>query len=233
VPRNQNGANDNRRNDASYGESADKDSANTNLVDFLVKSLVTRGIKQYQAERLLSGKTEEILGKIKEIIHYFDNLCHNRSALVSRSPVGFLYRAVERCESFVLPREKNSSFSNPGRNNFKQQKLFFHESAEEKRAEEKKSHSLKNFNRDSSLEATYLVERKKLLNKLKSEVQPELLAKLKADVEKGLAKIKPLLSSETHYLQALNHGIESKLEKLFSLPTFEEWLSEGKKRSQN
>ena len=66
--------------------------------------LVERGIKERQALKLVAGKADEALRRIQEIVAYFDALVETRSHLVSRSPVGFLYRAVENHSQFTIPK---------------------------------------------------------------------------------------------------------------------------------
>lgn len=66
--------------------------------------LVERGIKERQALKLIAGKADDALRRIQEIIAYFDALVDTGSHLVSRSPVGFLYRAVENHATFSVPK---------------------------------------------------------------------------------------------------------------------------------
>lgn len=68
-------------------------------------ALINRGIKESQLPRLLNAKTEKDLKRMLSIIEHFDRLIRSASKLVSKSPVGFLYRAVEKPYDFVLPGE--------------------------------------------------------------------------------------------------------------------------------
>jgi hypothetical protein len=70
--------------------------------------LVERGLAERQAQRLVAEQGEDTLARMQAIIKHFDSLVANKSALVSRSPTGFLYRAVERPFEFTLPGEKRA-----------------------------------------------------------------------------------------------------------------------------
>lgn len=66
--------------------------------------LIERGIKERQVLTLIAGKADEALRRIQEIVAYFDALVDTGSHLVSRSPVGFLYKAVENYQTFTIPK---------------------------------------------------------------------------------------------------------------------------------
>jgi hypothetical protein len=70
----------------------------------VVMSLVTRGLKERQAIKLLEGKSPDSVSRIEQIIAYYDALVSSGSHLVNRSPVGFLYRAVENYQTFSIPK---------------------------------------------------------------------------------------------------------------------------------
>jgi plasmid replication initiation protein len=65
----------------------------------VAKQLVSRGLHPAQAAKLLDGR--EDLVKVEQVISLFDALVKSRDVRVSRSPVGFLYRAVENPERFI------------------------------------------------------------------------------------------------------------------------------------
>lgn len=73
------------------------------LKDELTEALVSRGINLSQARRLLATKTEQELDSIDRIIQYYDFLVETNDIKVSRSKVGFLYRAVETPFRFSVP----------------------------------------------------------------------------------------------------------------------------------
>ncbi len=165
-------------------------------------ALLQRGLKPGQVERLLAGKGAESIKRIGKIIDHFDFLVRSGSRLVSKSPVGFLYKAVENAEQFVLPMEapKRASGSSPAR------------ASADKSREEK-------------LRAEFMSCRREELNRLMCGVEPELLQGIRAEIEQGLRKVKKLISKE-HFEQSVEHGLEERLTSLFALPDFEEWVKE-------
>lgn len=172
---------------------------NGNSADRLVVALVNRGIRELQARRLLESKTEEQLQRVREIISYFDKLSASPAGQKMKSPVGFLYRAVERPDEFVIP------------------------GSEQKKKAVAKSPSKQQT--PNTFESEYLIERKRQLLELKGEMEPELLQRLSQEVEKSLAKLKGLISDE-RLAEAVTHAVEEKILKLFAFPTFAEWLKQ-------
>jgi hypothetical protein len=68
-----------------------------------LEALVSRGITIQQAKRLLDSKSETDLKAIERILQYYDHLVESNDPKVSRSKVGFLYRAVESPFKFNVP----------------------------------------------------------------------------------------------------------------------------------
>ncbi|MCB0310688.1 MAG: replication initiator protein A [Bdellovibrionales bacterium] len=173
--------------------------------------LLERGIKEQQLERLIGHRDQVELQRIVQIVEHFDYLMSSRSRLVNRSPVGFLYRAIEKPELFVLPGEEPQS-------------RFNFETTPSKR---KSANTPRNDQQD--LEVAYLAERKIEVARLRSEVEPELLRKLTAEVEAALSNLRGTIS-EHRLVQSIEHGVEERLLRLFAFPDFTEWL--GSKRSE-
>ena len=186
------------------------------LYDGVFQLLIDRGLKENQVERLLAGKTGETIGRIQEIVAYFDMLCTSGSRLVSKSPIGFLYRAVENTASFMLPGEqaKGAQQTSLG---------FVNKSREQKEQVEQER-----VVRTSSLEGRYLVERRREIQKLRETLEPALLKRMEKEVEEALFKLKGLISG-ARFQEAIEHGVDEKIAKLFALPEFSEWeKSQGK-----
>lgn len=173
----------------------------------LIDELVVRGIREVQARKLIEAKSEEQCARVREIIAYFDQLCASPAGVKMKSPVGFLYRAVEKAEAFVIPGQENRRAQ--------QELLRFRTKATEKK--KSAAHAI------SDLESQYLVERKRQVQSLKSDIEPAILKKLTLEVEQGLMKLRGLISSD-RFSEAIQHGVEEKILKLFVFPTFEEWL---------
>lgn len=175
--------------------------------------LSERGIRKQQLDNLLRNRSEEMLNRIISIIEYFDRLIAMDSTLVSRSPIGFLYRAVENPESFVLPGEAPKRMQQAGL-------PFMDTNNLEHKC--KPSVSPINITKPKSLESDYLVERKKRIRELKVEVEPEILEKIVKEVKDAISKLRGLIS-DSRFNEAIEHGVEERLAKLFALPDFEEW----------
>ena len=171
----------------------------SDFLGVLCAKLAARGLKEAQAQRLLAGRSAEMLSKIEAIIAHYDNLLASKSNLISRSPVGFLYRAVENAETFILP---GSSAAKTVRT--KNNVLLEEEQGRE------------------SLQAAYLQERRSEVAKIRDAVEPVLLERIGREVEGSLGKLRKLISAQ-HFKEAVQHGVEEKLAALFALPGFEEW----------
>lgn len=185
-------------------------------------ALVKRGLKPNQVARLVAGKDEACLRRIQSIVRYFDSLCASNSKLVSRSPIGFLYRAVERPYEFVLPGEAASKSRQtemalaPSRAANSQQVRSVQRSAESSEV----------------LQSQYLIERKREISQLKGDVDLQMLTNIRREVEGALVKMRAHIS-EQGYEIAVEHGIDEKLAKLFGLPDFGEWMAERGKRRRS
>jgi len=189
----------------------------------LQDALENRGIKPSQAIKLLSGLTEKTLDKIAAIIEYYDELSRKGSRLISRSPVGFLYRAVENPESFNLPGEGNSnkqsefSFGNKvGKNGSRGVTGIQSPVLKAKTAVSDTQSGV------NDLKAKYLTARKIESKRLKIETEEKVIAKIHSEVEVALSKFKTNIS-ETHFKEAVEHGVEERLLSLFAFPNFDEW----------
>lgn len=82
----------------------------------VVESLISRGLSLGQANRLLEGKSDETLRQIERIIRYYDTLVEQNDEKVSRNRIGFLYRAVECPERFVVPMAAAKALHGANRN---------------------------------------------------------------------------------------------------------------------
>lgn len=185
------------------------------LRGLVLELLVARGIREAQAKRLLDGYSEQTLNRIRLIVEHFDNLRASGSHLVSRSPVGFLYRAVERPDQFVLPGEQRVP----------QQGALFqgYNPQPAPRRTPPRPRNLTQTTSAHALEAQYLMDRKLALKKIRTHVEPSMLEKLKIDVEEALSKLRGQIAAH-HFDEAVSHGVEEKLLKLYSYPSFEQWL---------
>lgn len=194
-----------------YSESVAENGVNCGVsIDELVEKLVRRGLKTRQAETLLSKKSAEDRDHIGKIIDYFDKLVSEQSRLVSKSPVGFLYKAIENSDIFVLPSDEKTKKKIIENKKKKQAKL-----------------AADNLAARRLLEKKYQENRTAELRRIKKEIEPTILNNIKETIESSLARIKGMISDK-HFSEAVEHGVEQKLAETFAFPSFEEWLAEQK-----
>jgi len=188
-------------------------SAVPSLRERIESALVDRGLKSAQAVRLCEGREESVLERMGAIISHFDELCTSGSALVNRSPVGFLYRAVEHPERFVLPDERPRR---PVQTTMPVAAMVRPSSPTPPPAQ-------------PSLEAEYLVARRREATRLRSEVEVDLLTRIRAEVTAALESVRAHIS-EKRFTDTVEHGVEERLLKLFRFPEFPEWVEEKRLR---
>lgn len=174
--------------------------------DEIIEGLIRRGLNEKQVVRLVAGRSEETLIRISQIINYYDYLLASNSRLVSRSPQGFLFRAVENPERFVLPGDAQRK---P-----KQEELPV-QFAKVKPIQTKMVHA----GRD---ESEYLVARKQAIRAKMEVMNPSDLHALTVEVEHALGKIRTLISP-TRFQEAVTHGVEEKIATSLAFPSFDEW----------
>lgn len=181
-----------------------------------IRLLIDRGLNERQVLKIIAGKSEEAMKRIGEIVKYYDSLRERGSSLISRSPLGWLYRAIERADTFVLPSELS-------KNQLKgaQTEIAFNNNSKTERFQQGRNSSLQD-GRDE--EAQYLVYRRKELQRIREGAETKLIEKLHTEVEHALEKLKPLISVE-RFKETIVHGVDEKLAKLFAVPSFEEWKS--------
>lgn len=171
----------------------------------LFKDLISRGIAEPQARKLMRKKTAADCKKIEPIIAYYDHLLATSDKKVSRNPVGFLYRAVEAPHRFTVPEE----FGTP--------------SVETLRAEGRGRPELKVFSsnsRNSNTEQNPRSPKKTISDQevaaAASALGTEGVEAVRLAVEKRMLFLKSVLQSE-HYEEALKNCIREELVKSASL----------------
>ena len=172
--------------------------------------LEKRGITAGSALRLVGGRSQETLVRMQSVIEHFDSLVLQKSRLISKSPVGFLYRAIERVETFVLPGEKRSTevISEPAPIATQTSSSEHRSSGIESKTEEQIG--------------AYLVDKKRALSQAKQTLEPSLLGSITSEVEKALQKLKEFISP-SRFDEAVHHGVDDKIAKLIQFPEFEVW----------
>ena len=187
--------------------------------EHLEQLLAQRGIQERQAIRLVSGRTVEILDRIKVIISHFDKLVESGSHLVSRNPAGFLYRAVEKPFEFVLPTDKSTHTKEqrPAQEGAVEKRTVASSAAAPKRKSSKDS--------QIDIEVSYLLERSKVLDALREKTSSSAIAVIEADVENVLAKLKAHISPR-RFQEAVEHGVEQRILEQNGFPDFDRWCKE-------
>jgi hypothetical protein len=148
----------------------------------LSDDLIARGLRPSQVSRLLSGLSGGDLRKAAQIVNYFDYLCTQKSKLVSKSPVGFLYRAVESIDAFTLPD-------------------YFVSKPKEPLPVKRKTN---NYGIPSEC------VRVELAIEPEEEIDPAELLSVRAQVERAMVKMKGVIS-EQRYEEVVAHGVQRKL----------------------
>jgi hypothetical protein len=180
-------------------------------------ALVERGLAEKQAIRLTAGQGKATLQRMHAIVQHFDSLLATKSALVSKSPTGFLYRAVERPFEFVLPGEKRVK---QGDLSFSSASVLHETDALQPPLPQQQR--AKNRDNKIDLEVAYLTARSERLERVIRTSAHELTDSLRSEVERALHKLKLHISPQ-RFQEAVQHGVEQRLLENDGFPDFDEW----------
>ena len=186
--------------------------------------LVQRGLAEKQAHRLTAGQGIGTLERMRAIVKHFDFLLESKSGLVSRSPTGFLYRAVERPFDFTLPGEKRGKQAGTALDKAHAAVATAYTYNSLKVPEVRGAAECSK----QSLEMEYLTARKDKLAGVLLRSNGEQTAKYRHEVEQSLQKLKSHISPQ-RFAEAVEHGIEQRLLIEEGFPEFSAWL---KKRGE-
>jgi hypothetical protein len=186
----------------------------------LMNALVERGIKAPQATRLVAGRSDEMVLRIEKIIQHFDLLVKNQSRLISKSPVGFLYRAVENPETFVLSGEQKQDRQQSFQN-FTRQDEPQPFNPRNRVAEAEKSDPTKLPQTTEEL-TQYIIAKTHALQAARASLDPKQIGAMTAEVEKALTNLRTCISP-SRFREAVHHGVDEKILKHISFPEFEAW----------
>ena len=186
----------------------------------LIQQLIARGLGEKQVRRLVGGQGQETLARMEAILEHFDRLMKAGSHLVSRSPQGFLYRAIEKPFEFTLPSEKAA------RPQAQQGALQFGGSpSPQERTREELSRQKSRID-SINLEVAYLTERKDALDTIQRSAPPATVAMLKAEVEEALSKLRAHISPH-RFIEAVQLGVEQRLLEQSGFPDFDLWCKKS------
>jgi hypothetical protein len=212
--------------DRSAAEDKREDLSAEALAERVRRALVERGLADKQSLKLTAGQGTATLERMLLIVTRFDELINSRSPLVSRSPTGFLYRAVERPFEFVLPGEKKLK---QGELNLESENRQGNKSGPAQAgvgatAAEKSSLNDPSLKRSMklNLEVQYLTERKETLDQVLARSSMKEREQVRQEVEKALAKLRAHISPQ-RFSEAVQHGMEQRLLDSYGFPEFDVW----------
>ncbi len=190
----------------------------SSITQTVIEALVKRGLADKQAFKLTAGQGSAGLDRIMAIISYFDDLIAKGSAKISKSPTGFLYRAVEKPFEFVLPGDKKFNQADLALvKRDGQQRLNPEPAKESARVSTKRSE-----HHDIERELAYHHYRSERIEELLNATPQDEVAKIKDEVEQALAKLSQHITPE-RFRRVVQHGVEQRLLELTGFPELEKW----------
>jgi hypothetical protein len=155
------------------------------------------------------------------VVDYFDELVRLGSDKVSRSPVGFLYKAIEKGRNFNLPK--------PGklRNGEKKSPICGSDSDEQGGRITTAKQLRASRDELDRLQETFHRERATLIAQKIDLIDPQKVDRLRAEVDQQLRAIRSALGEETY--QRTREGIvDDRIAELLDLDTFDDWVRRAK-----
>lgn len=166
----------------------------------IVSALEQRGLAKAQAFRVVGNLDAKQLLRAKLVIQHFDQLIASDSNRVNKNPAGFLYRAIERVENFVLPGEKrDTAFAKPA--------------SRLKATRESQAQLQNSLASQVALDSRSAALLKSQRASLKLQVEPQLVDKIRAEVTKSLEKLRGIIS-EARFQDTIEHAVEERIAKL-------------------
>ena len=189
----------------------------------VVQILVSRGLAEKQIRRVIVERTPEYLQRIREVVAHFDVLVSTKSQLVSKSPCGFLYRAIEKPFDFVLPSDRKKSREG------EEQKVPPSNSRNTHRAQEMQQKLSigggSDISYDIAVEAEYVKARTKALEKILAETSQAELSSLRDEVGQAMSKLRAYISPQ-RFEEAVQHAVEQRTLEKRGFPDFDKWVKE-------
>lgn len=189
----------------------------------VVQILAARGLAEKQIRRVIIERTPEYLQRVREVVAHFDFLVSTKSQLVSKSPCGFLYRAIEKPFDFVLPSDRKKAREGDD------QRVPSPNSRPQPRATEMQQKQASSTGGDISydiaVEAEYVKARTKALEKILAETSHDELATLREEVGQAMAKLRAYISPQ-RFEEAVQHAVEQRTLEKKGFPDFDRWVKE-------
>jgi len=188
----------------------------------LIEQLTARGLSEKQMRKIISLTSPEMFARLDRIIQYFDGLVESKSHLVNKNPCGFLYRAIERPQQFVLPEDRTSEARRPAmQSQTAQAQMSFNLQATNPRPETREQ-------RARETEVLYLTEKSKVLEKVLRDTDEREKEKLSAEIAKSLVKMREHLSPD-RFRQVVKHAVEERLLERAGFADFASWQRRHKR----
>jgi hypothetical protein len=197
-------------NDLGNGNDTVSQQARANLSDAaraVQDALISRGLAEKQAFLLTAGQGTSTLERMQGVIAHFDALLEQQSPLISKSPTGFLYRAVQKPFEFTLPGERRNKFVQP----------------------ELVSSSKPEPTKKVDPEIEYLQARSEELQAVLARTSDQRREQIAKEVEQALSKLRSHISPQ-RFAEAVQHGVEQRLLEADGFPEFDIW---SQKRSHS
>jgi len=218
-------------------KTADKEA---HLVAPIVKALASRGLSLTQAEKLLSNRKASELKHISQIIRYYDSLVATSDLKISRNPVGFLYRAIEKPENFAIPVDfeksamgssaAGSGLTRPervilgGKKNSSNNRAVLNKAVVNKQAYKATSSNLsgQSSSAEQSLYQNYQNYLSQEIERLRASLTPGQIQSAVLRSEEKMSCLKDIIEPIA-YKDGLRKCIRAELAELLGLPDFHAW----------
>ncbi len=189
----------------------------------VVQILAKRGLAEKQIRRVIIERTPEYLNRVRDVVAHFDVLVATNSQLVSKSPCGFLYRAVEKPFDFVLPSDRKKSREVEDRKvTAPNYRMSQHQHDSQTKTTIGGSSDV---SYDIAVEAEYIKARAKALEKILGETPQEDLAILRDEVGQAMGKLRAYISPQ-RFEEALQHAVEQRTLEKRGFPDFDRWVKD-------
>lgn len=184
----------------------------------VIDALVKRGLADKQAFKLTAGQGSATLDRIMAIVSHFDELIAKGSARISKSPTGFLYRAVEKPFEFVLPGDKKANQADLALS----KRDGYERGNREPAKDVKRGSGKRSEHNDIERELAYHHFRSERIDELLRATPQDEIVKIKSEVEQALAKLSQHITPD-RFLKVVQHGLEQRLLEISGFPELEKW----------
>lgn len=204
---------------------------NSKALGIFAAELQSRGIAAHQLTKLLEARSEADLPQLKAILRYYDHLVAQGDAKVSRNACGFLYRAVENPDRFVVPeqfldkqqvQELRQSVAAQGTRAARAVRPELKIFKASKRAGGEPALAAKSADAEQLRLAEYRDFVEQEFTRGIERLNSEQISSVYSSVEKKVSCLKSVLSAD-RFQEALERCVKEELGKLIGIPDFKGW----------